>query len=64
MNNKYKNMAKIVKKIVLNEKDIKELVAEKYGLDVDTATIYIDHYKGDFRESGYTNITIEGVEKK
>ena len=40
--------------------DVKELVAEKWGLDAKTCTISISHYKGDNREPQYTSITVKG----
>lgn len=53
-------MAKILTQIILNEKDIKDLVAERYGLDGTTTTISISHSKGDAREPSYTSITVTG----
>ena len=53
-------MAKESVRIELDEKDIKELVAEKWGLDPRTCTINISHYNGDQREPAYTNITVSG----
>jgi hypothetical protein len=54
-------MAKEIIKIVLTEKDIKDLVSEKWNLDSDTSNIQVYHYKGDPRESSYTTITVEGT---
>ena len=48
-------------KIELNEKDLLELVAERFNLNADTAKITIHHYKGDAREPEYTNVVVEGV---
>jgi alpha-L-fucosidase len=53
-------MAKILTQIILNEKDIKDLVAERYGLDGTTTTISISHSEGDAREPSYTSITVTG----
>lgn len=54
-------MAKITTKIVLNEKDLKEIVAREYNLELSQTTIRIDKFNGDQREPSYTNIIIEGV---
>ena len=43
-------MAKESVKIELNQKDIKQLVAEKYNLDINSASISVSHWKGDARE--------------
>ena len=53
-------MAKESIVIEMNENDVKELVAEKWGLDPKTCTISISHYKGDNREPQYTSITVKG----
>jgi hypothetical protein len=47
-------------RIEFNEKDLKELIAEKYNLKIETSTIYVSHYKGDQREPSYTSVVIEG----
>ena len=47
-------------RIEFNEKDLKELIAEKYNLNIETSTIYVNHYKGDQREPSYTSVVIEG----
>lgn len=47
-------------KIEFNEKDLKELIVEKYNLKIETSTIYVSHHKGDQRESSYTSVVIEG----
>jgi len=52
-------MAKQTTKITLSKKDILGLVAEKYDLKLEGATINVSHYKGDQREPEYTEITIE-----
>lgn len=54
-------MVKIRTKIELTEKDLAEIVAEKYGLK--NATISIYKYDGDPREPSYTSITIEGEQQ-
>jgi hypothetical protein len=59
-------MPKVTTKIVLTEKDLKELISKEYNLDLSTTTITIDVYKADFRdprETSYTNIIVEGVKK-
>lgn len=55
-------MVKIRTKIELTEKDLAEIVAEKYGLK--NATISIYKYDGDPREPSYTSITIEGEQQQ
>jgi hypothetical protein len=47
-------------RIEFNEKDLKELIAEKYNLKIETSTIYVNHNKGDQREPSYTSVVIEG----
>lgn len=42
-------MAKILTQIILTKNDIKELVAEKYGLEGATTTISVSHSNGDGR---------------
>jgi len=51
-------MAKEYIKIELSETDIKKIVAEKYNLDINKATISIYHYAGDSRDPSYTSITV------
>jgi hypothetical protein len=51
---------KIKTKIELDEKDLKELIAEKFNLNKETTTISINKYNGDGREASYTNIIVEG----
>ena len=53
-------MAKESVKIELNQKDIKQLVAEKYNLDINSASISVSHWKGDAREPEYTSIVVTG----
>jgi len=55
-------MPKEIVKIEFSEQDIKELIAEKYNLSLDTVSIDIYHYEAgnDPREHDYTTITIEG----
>ncbi len=53
-------MAKESVKIELDQKDIKQLVAEKYNLDVNTSSISISHWKGDAREPEHTSIVVTG----
>lgn len=48
-------------KIEFNEKDLKELIAEKYNLDLSTTTIRINHYEGDRPfDASYTTVIVEG----
>ena len=57
-----KAMAKIKTKIELDEKDVLAIVAEKYNIKSEGATINIYKYESgnDPRERDYTTITIEG----
>lgn len=57
-------MVKVSVKIELNQEDIKKLVAEKYNIDENSATITISHFNGDAREPEYTSIAVTGQEKK
>ena len=50
-------------KIEFSEKDIKELIAEKYNLNLDSMYLHISHWKGDAREPAYTSIIAEGEKK-
>lgn len=47
-------------RIEFNQTDIKELIAERYGLQLETVKIYINHYKGEAWEPEYTSIIVEG----
>jgi hypothetical protein len=47
-------------KIEFSEKDLKELVAERYSLRLESCTIHVSHYKGDAREPSYTTVIVEG----
>ena len=53
-------MAKEYIKIELTESDIKQIVAEKYKLDINRTTINVSHYAGDSREPAYTSIVVTG----
>lgn len=53
-------MAKIITKIELNEKDLLELIAEKYNIKLKGARISVYKYDGDQRDPSYTTITVEG----
>ena len=53
-------MAKEYIKIELTESDIKQMVAEKYKLDINRTTINVSHYAGDAREPAYTSIVVTG----
>lgn len=55
-----KIMVKEYIKIELTEQDVKEMVAEKYKLDINRTTISVYHYNGDAREPAYTSIVITG----
>lgn len=54
---------KITKKLEFTKEDIKELIAEKYGLDKESATIRVSHYEGDMREASSTTIIVEGKDE-
>ena len=56
-------MAKITTKLELTEKDLLEIISEKYNLDMIGAKISIYSYKGDSRDPSYSTITVEGVLK-
>lgn len=56
-------MAKEYIKIELAEDDIKNMIAEKYNLDVNQTKITISHYDGDARESSYTLVVATGTRK-
>jgi len=47
-------------KIELSEKDLLKIIAERFKLDPDKSKIDIYKYEGDFRESSYIKITVEG----
>ena len=51
-------MAKSYIRVELNENDIKQMVAEKYNLDVNKTDIEVSHYAGDQREPSYTTILV------
>lgn len=53
-------MAEVKVKITLYEKDILEIIAEKYGLDLSKSYMDIYKYDGNERESSYAYISIEG----
>jgi len=53
-------MAKEYIKIELTESDIKQMVAEKYKLDINRTSINVSHYAGDSREPAYTSIVVTG----
>lgn len=53
-------MAKEYIKIEITESDIKQMVAEKYKLDINRTTINVSHYAGDAREPAYTSIVVTG----
>jgi hypothetical protein len=55
-----KTMPKEKIKIEFNEKDLKELIVEKYKLKIETTTIHVSHYNGDSREPSYTSVIVEG----
>lgn len=55
-------MAKIYKKIDLNEKDLLEVICSHFKLNKTGATININKYDGDQREPGYVKITVEAPE--
>ncbi|MBF9252475.1 hypothetical protein I2I11_04145 [Pontibacter sp. 172403-2] len=51
-------------KIEFSEEDLKELIAEKYSLELNTVYLSISHYKGDAREPAYTTVFAEGEKKQ
>jgi hypothetical protein len=51
---------KIKTKIEMNEKDLKDLISEKFNLKKESVTISISKYDGDAREQSYTSIIVEG----
>lgn len=55
-------MPKVKVKIEFNERDLKELIADKYELDLSTTTISIYKYEAgsDPRETSYTTVIVEG----
>lgn len=53
-------MAREFVKIELNQKDIGDMVAQKWGLDSKSLTISITHYDGDMREPSYTSVVVVG----
>jgi len=57
-------MPKEIIKLEFNEKDLMELIAEKYNLKLQTMKISITHFKGDAREPSYTSIIIESEKKE
>ena len=50
-------------KIEFNQNDIKEIIAEKYNLKLETVYLHITHYNGDAREPEYTSIIVEGEKR-
>ena len=55
----------VVEKIKLefSEKDLKELIAEKYNLKIESVSISISKFDGDAREPSYTRVYVEGQKK-
>lgn len=47
-------------KLVFTEKDLKELIAEKFNLNLSTIILNVNHYDGDQRGPSYTTIIVEG----
>lgn len=57
-------MIKELTKIQLSEQDIKQLVAEKYNLDLETCTCSINHYPAGYDrpyDPAVTTFTVEGM---
>lgn len=50
-------------KLEFNQKDLKELIAEKYNLKPESVYLVVSHWKGDAREPEYTSIVVEGIKK-
>lgn len=57
-------MAKITKKIEMNEKELLSLLASHFKLKQNGAKINIYKYDGDAREPSYVSVTIEGEESE
>jgi hypothetical protein len=49
---------KVKTRIELTEKDLAEIIAEKFKLR--NVTVRVEQYNGDAREPSYTSITVEG----
>jgi hypothetical protein len=53
-------MAKIFTKIELDEKDLVEILSEKYNIKIQGAKVSVYKFEGNQREASYTRVTIEG----
>jgi hypothetical protein len=53
-------MAKIKTKIELSEKDLLDLITEKYNIKRENAQINVSEYDGDLREPSWVAIIVEG----
>ena len=51
-------------KLEFSEKDLKELIAEKYNLKLDGMYLSVSHYAGDARESSTTTVYVESEKIK
>jgi len=56
-------MAKEYFVVELSEQDIKELIIEKYNLEINGTELMVNHFDGDRNENGYTRITVKGQKK-
>jgi hypothetical protein len=53
-------MAKIKTKIELSEKDLLDLITEKYNIKRENAQINVSEYDGSAREPSWVAIIVEG----
>jgi hypothetical protein len=53
-------MAKIKTKIELSEKDLLDLITEKYNIKRENAQINVSEYDGSAREPSYVIVIVEG----
>jgi hypothetical protein len=53
-------MAKIKTKIELSEKDLLDLITEKYNIKRENAQINVSEYDSDLREPSWVAIIVEG----
>lgn len=51
-------------KLEFSEKDLKDLITEKYELKPESVVLRISHYEGDSRDPSYTTVTVEGQKKE
>lgn len=56
-------MATIKTQVILNEKDLLDVICDYYKLDRQNAKIRISKFDGDNREPGYTSVVVEADPK-